>query len=94
MGTQHSQPTRGRSGKRTERFWGLLTIVLGVAMLYSSGYFWAMIPVILGGLVIFPLTRSIVTFGWLGHRKLHNFIAGMLWLALLFTAVLIAQPWK
>lgn len=75
-------------------FLGVLTLLLGGWMVAMTGYLWAALPIIAAGAVIFPMTRRLVTFGALGvGGRLHDFLAFMLFLLLLFVAVLVAQPW-
>lgn len=73
---------------------GLLCLFIGAWMIVMTGYLWAAVPIILAGAVLFPMTRGVVTFGVLRvGPRLHDFLAFMLFLALLFVAVLVAQPW-
>jgi hypothetical protein len=94
MGTNQPQSLRGSVEATSATIIGALCLFSGAWMLVMTGYLWAAIPVILAGAVAFPLTRSIVTLGWLTvGRRFHDFITFLLWAGLLFLAVLIAQPW-
>jgi hypothetical protein len=75
-------------------FVGLLCLFLGGWMVAMTGYLWAALPILAAGAVIFPATRGVATFGALRvGPRLHDFLAFMLFLLLLFVAVLVAQPW-
>ena len=75
-------------------FIGLICLFIGAWMIAMTGYLWTAVPVILAGAVIFPATRRLATFGFLRvGPRLHDFLAFMLFFALLFMAVLVARPW-
>lgn len=94
MSTNQPHGLQGALDAAMGRFVGLLSLFVGAWMLVMTGYMWAAVPVILAGAVLFPLTRPLVTFGRLGvGRRLHDFVTFLLWGALLFLAVIIAQPW-
>ncbi|WP_160135707.1 hypothetical protein [Halococcus salsus] len=94
MGT--SQPTGLRAGVEatSATFIGGICLFVGVWMLIMTGYFWAAMPLVLAGAVAFPMTRSIVTFGRLRvGRRLHDFLAFLLWGLLVIATTFVAEPW-
>lgn len=93
MGTQQ-HGLRASLDATAGSFVGLLCLFLGGWMIVMTGYLWAALPIVAAGAVIFPATRGLATFGVLRvGPRLHDFLAFMLFLALLFLAVLVAQPW-
>jgi len=94
MGTNQPHGLRAGVEASAATVIGGISLFVGAWMVLMTGYFWAAIPLILAGAVAFPMTRPLVSLGRLRvGRRLHDFLTFVLWGALVFAAILVAQPW-
>ena len=95
MGTSQPHSLRAGIESTSATIVGALCLFVAIWMVVMTGYFWAAIPLGLAGAVAFPATRGIVTLGRLkvGYH-FHDFLTFLLWGLLIYTTVLVAQPWQ
>lgn len=94
MSTNQPLSVRGALEATSSTIVGFFTLVLGVWLIFMTGYLVAALAVVIAGAIAFPPTRGIVTLGRLRvGRWLHDAIAFFSWFVWLTIAYFIAQPW-